>query len=156
MKARVIGFVLVAIIIASVISVIIFVGPIEIASQKKEDDFKNWNKSGPFATLKKEYKIGENVFFVGAGLNPSDKGDAIFVLPNGTSVYLSLPFDGKNKPDFNYYFKPSLSNARKICSTDDIIGTWTIIFEGTPYLPIKFDIINKTLEGELGYFERIC
>ncbi|MBI5860537.1 MAG: hypothetical protein HZB73_07715 [Nitrosarchaeum sp.] len=69
---------------------------------------------------------------------------------------MSIPFDGMKKSGFNQYFKPSISKARHICSTDDIIGEWTIVFQGTEYQPLKFRILNDTIPTEIGNFERIC
>ena len=156
MKAKLVGLVLLGIVVISVISVISILGPIDVSPQKKQDDFKDWNRVDAFAVNKKEYKIGENVFFVAIGLEPTDVGNATFVMPNGQKNYLSIPFDGSLKSSFNYYFKPSLSKARQVCSTDQIIGDWTIVFEGSRYQPVKFTILNETISTEIGIFQRVC
>lgn len=139
-----------------VIITIIFVGPIDVSTPKIENEFKNWNRSGPFAINKFEYKIGESVFMVVDGLTPNDVGNAVFVLPNGTTKYISIPFDGTQKPGFNKYFEPAVSSARHICSTDDLIGEWIVIFTNTEYQPLKFRVLNETLASEIGSFERVC
>jgi len=136
--------------------VIVFVDPIDISPPKKENEFRNWYRSGPFAINKQEYKIGESVFITASGLTPDDAGRAIFVLPNGTTKYISILFNGTDKSDFNQYFKPSISKARNICSTDDIIGDWTIVFQGTQYEPLRFRILNETISSELGNFQKVC
>ena len=64
--------------------VLIFVKPIDLSTQKKESSFQNWNRSGPFAINKKEYKIGENIFLIAEGLSFGDKGNIVFVFPNVT------------------------------------------------------------------------
>ena len=135
---------------------IIFVEPIVITPPQKQNSFEGWNRSGPFAINKFEYKMGENIFFVADNLALSDTGNAIFVLPNGTTKYISLPFDGAQKSSFNYYFKPSISKNRNICTVDDLIGEWTIIFRGTEYQQLKFKILNDTVESETGNFQRVC
>jgi len=156
LKAKIIGIGLVLVLVASVTAAIIFVKPIDLTPQKKENDFKDWNRSGPFAINKKEYKIGENIFFVADGLAPGDSGNIVFHFPNVTRVYFPLPFDGEKKSSFNYYFKPALSKAKHICSTDELIGEWTIFFEGTQYKPLKFRILNETDPSQIGSFKRIC
>ena len=80
----------------------------------------------------------------------------MFVLPNGTTKYMVIPFDGTEKSGFNQYFKPSLSKGRGICSVNDIIGEWTVVFQGTNYKSIKFTIRNETIPSEIGIFEKIC
>ena len=62
MRAKIIGLGILGLVVISIITVLIFVKPIDINPQKKESDFKDWNKSGPFAINKKQYKIGENIF----------------------------------------------------------------------------------------------
>ena len=156
MKAKIIGLTIVAVVIASILLTIVFVGPIDVSAPKKEDEFRDWNRSGPFAINKLEYKVGDNVFFVVSGLTPNDIGNAVFVLPNGTTKYISISFDGTQKPGFNQYFKPSISKARSICSINDIIGEWTIIFQGTKYKPLKFRILNETIPSEIGNFQQVC
>lgn len=156
MKAKIIGVSIVGIVIIAVIVAIVFVGPIDVVEPKVENEFKDWNRSGPFAINKFEYMIGDNVFIAVNGLQPTDIGNLIFVMPNGTTKYITIPFDGSNKTGFNQYFKPSISKARGICSIDDLIGEWTVVFQQTEYQPLKFRIINETVPGEVGLFQRIC
>jgi hypothetical protein len=156
LKGKIIGFGLIGALVISVILVIVFVSPIDVSPPKKESDFKDWYRSGPFAINKQEYRTGENIFLAVEGLMPNDMGNIVFVLPNGTTKYISVPFDSAQKSSFNYYFKPSISKARSICSTDDIIGNWTIIFQGTQYEPLKFRILNDTIPSEQGNFQRVC
>jgi hypothetical protein len=156
LKGKIIALGIVCLIIALVIIAITYVGPVNISAPKVEDEFKNWNRSGPFAINKFEYRIGDSIFITVNGLTPNDVGSAIFVLPNGTTKYISIPFDGSKKSEFNQYFKPTISKARLICSVDDIIGEWTIVFKGTEYSPIKFRMLNETIPEEIGDFQRVC
>ena len=156
MKAKIIGLTIVAVVITAIILAVIFVGPIDVSAPKKDNELKNWIRSGPFAINKLEYKVGDNVFFVASDLSPNDRGNAVFVLPNGTTKYISISFDGTQKSGFNQYFKPSISKARSICSINDIIGEWTVIFQGTEYTPLKFRILNETIPTEIGNFQQVC
>jgi hypothetical protein len=76
-------------------------------------------------------------------LAKDEKGQAAFMRPlNAThySVYLTIPFDGEKKSEFNYYLNPQISKTRGICSVDDIAGMWTIVFRGTDYPNLDFEI----------------
>jgi hypothetical protein len=157
MKAKIIGISIASVVAAALVVAIVFVGPIDVAKpQEKEDPFEGWNRSGPFAINKFEYKLGENIFIVGQGLSPNDVGNMVFVMPNQTTQYISIPFDGSDKTDFNQYFKPAISKARKICSVDDLVGEWTVVLSGTNYKPIRFEFLNETVPGDETLFQRVC
>ncbi len=140
----------------------IIIGSIVFTSLKLEktepiDPFENWNRSGPFAINKVQYKLGENIFVSVNGLSSNDVGKIIFGLPNGTTVYSTIPFDGGIKSEFNTYFTPSLSKERKICSVNDIVGEWFIVFKDTKYKPITFEIVNKTLDDTVtSKYQKVC
>jgi len=107
-----------------------------------------WVYSGPFGIDKKSYLIGNNIFVTVHGLEPYEKGRILFVRPDNI-IYRILTFDGSDKSDFNHYFTPYLTVESSTCTVDDIIGNWTISFEGTQYEPITFEIRNEYLsEGE--------
>ena len=104
---------------------------------------REWQTSGPFQIDRKQYAIGEKIFLIIGGLNADEKGQIVFMRPlNAThySVYLSIPFDGAAKPEFNYYLEPKLSKASGTCSVDDIVGKWAVIFRGTDYPNLYFEI----------------
>ena len=43
--------------------------------------------------------------------------------------------------------EPQLSKFRGICSVDDVIGKWTLVFRGTNYPDLYFDITDKVVPG---------
>ena len=111
---------------------------------------REWQTSGPFQIDRKQYAIGEKIFLIIGGLNADEKGQIAFMRPlNAThySVYLSIPFDGAVKPEFNYYLEPKLSKASGICSVDDISGKWAVIFRGTDYPNLYFEITKDVVPG---------
>ncbi|WP_299291972.1 hypothetical protein [Nitrosopumilus sp.] len=120
---------------------------------------REWITSGPFQIDRSEYVLGEKIFVRIGGLDFSEKGQVVFLKPsNGThySVYLTVPFDGANKQAFNYYIEPQISKTRGICSIDDIIGEWRVVFRGTEYTNLEFKIINQTLPGSKNNFNPVC
>ncbi len=120
---------------------------------------REWVTSGPFQIDRSEYVLGENIFIRIGQLEPTEKGQIVFLRPlNNThhTVYITIPFDGADPP-FNQYFTPDLSKSKGICSIEDIAGEWHVIFRGTNYESIKFTLSDRIfLPGEEPRFEPIC
>jgi len=119
-----------------------------------ETDYKplprEWITSGPFQIDRSEYAIGESIFIRIVELGLNEKGQIAVMNPlNAThySVYLTIPFDGDKKLSTNTYFTPQISKFRKICSVDDIIGKWSLVFRGTNYPNLYFNITEKIVPG---------
>jgi hypothetical protein len=111
---------------------------------------REWQTSGPFQIDRSQYALGEKIFLRIGGLNFQEKGQVAVMRPlNSThySVYLTIPFDGAQKGAFNYYLDPQLSKTRGLCSVDDVVGKWALVFRGTNYPNLNFEMINKTLPG---------
>ncbi len=111
---------------------------------------REWQTSGPFQIDRNQYALGEKIFLRIGGLDFQEKGQVAVMRPlNDThySVYLTIPFDGAQKDAFNYYLDPQLSKTRGLCSVDDVLGKWALVFRGTNYSNLNFEMINKTLPG---------
>jgi len=111
---------------------------------------REWQTSGPFQIDRSEYALGEKIFIRIGALDLQEKGEIAVMRPlNDTqySVYLTIPFDGAQKNAFNYYLDPSLSKVRGLCSVDDVLGKWILVFRGTDYLNLNFEMINIKLPG---------
>jgi hypothetical protein len=111
---------------------------------------REWITSGPFQIDRSQYAIGEKIFLVIGGLDVKEKGQIAVMRPlNDThySVYLTIPFDGTQKPVFNYYLDPQISKTRGICSVDDLIGKWAVVFRGTEYPNLYFEITKDVVPG---------
>ena len=126
----------------------------EIEKIKNENEYevlpREWKTSGPFQIDRNQYALGEKIFLRIGGLKFEDKGQVAVMRPlNSThyGVYLTIPFDGAQKPAFNYYLDPQLSKTRGLCSVDDVLGNWTLVFRGTNYPNLYFEIVNKTVPG---------
>jgi len=141
--------------------------------QEKYDEIKNkvdesgyyevppieWITSGPFQIDRSEYIIGQKIFIRIGELDLDEKGQIAFLRPlNEThySVYQTVPFDGAKKPAFNYYIHPSLSVYLEICTLDDLLGEWTVVFRGTSYPNLKFEVTNEILPGEEDSYVPVC
>ena len=153
-KAKIIIPIVIVIIIAGAL---ITFTPNEEASKNKIEE--EWIKSGPFSIDKNEYNIGEKIFIVVNDLKEEDKGKVIFFRPlNNTawSNYITMDFDGTNKPQFNLYFEPQLSKLNGICSTNELSGQWVVKFIGTEYSDINFKIMNQTSSWDKRTFDPVC
>ena len=153
-KAKIIIPIIIVIIIAGAL---ITFTPNEEASKNKIEE--EWIKSGPFSIDKNEYNIGEKIFIVVNDLKEEDKGQLIFFRPlNNTSWtnYMVIDFDGKNKTQYNLYFEPRLSELKKLCSTNELVGEWVVKFIGTEYSDINFKIMNQTSSWDTRTFEPVC
>ena len=135
----------------------------EIEKDNLENEYspkpREWITSGPFQIDRSEYVLGEKVFVRIGGLNYEEKGQIAFLRPlNSThyQVYLTIPFDGAQKPAFNYYIEPQLSKARGFCTADDFIGDWRVVFRGTDYPNLEFKITNDILPGKEDDFKPVC
>ena len=141
----------------------------EIIDQKYSDIINNkadyeplprvWQNSGPFKIDREKYVLGEKIFFIAENIDYEENGKVILLRPlNQTHsiVWSEFPFDGKSKTAFNIYFEPQISKLRDICTKNDLIGEWTVIFEGTNYSDLKFEIIDKILPGSESFFKDQC
>ncbi len=121
---------------------------------------RDWPTSGPFQIDRSQYVLGELVLMRIGDLQPNEKGQIAFLQPsNGThqTVYITIPFDGSEKLTFNQYFKPALSMVRGICTKADLLGNWTVVFQGVDYNNLKFEIVDRYIPGEKeNYEEPVC
>ncbi len=123
----------------------------KIADENEYDILpREWRTSGPFQIDRSEYAIGEKIFIRIGGLSYQEKGQIAVMRPlNDThySVYLTIPFDEERKDSFNYYVEPQLSKNRGLCSVDDVIGKWALVFRGTDYPNLNFEITDRIVPG---------
>ena len=120
---------------------------------------REWITSGPFQIDRNEYILGEKIFLRIGGLQPDDIGQVAFLMPsNGThyTVYLTVPFNGADEFGFNYYLEPDLSATRNICTVDQLIGDWKVVFRGTDYQSLEFRVTEKILPGDEAEYEPVC
>ena len=132
--------------IVGAVAIIIIAGYVSMPPTDNEIT-NDWISSGPFSIDKKQYLLGENIFLITTALQPQEKGEIQFIRPSG-DIYRTVPFDGQLRTDFNHYFTPFPSAALKVCSDDDLVGSWFVKFQGTNYESIEFEIKNEYLEGQ--------
>ena len=161
-------------IVIPIIIVIVIVGVIIINPEQERIEEKietQWRESGPFSIEKYEYYLGEKIFLTVQDIPKDVSGEVIFYRPviipnvgsdgisrdmNAGKKYMGIEFDGANKQNFNRYFEPRLSEFKGICSRDDLVGNWKVVFEGTQYADIDFKIINQTASWDERIFDPVC
>ena len=135
----------------------------EIEKIKLENEYtqkdREWITSGPFQIDRSEYVLGEKIFLRIGGLEFEEKGQIVFLKPQNSThyeVYWSIPFDGANKPAFNYYLQPQLSAIKGYCTSDEFVGEWRVVFRGTDYSNLEFRITEEILPGDEEDYEPVC
>ena len=111
---------------------------------------REWITSGPFQIDRSEYAIGEKIFIRIGGLELDMIGQIAVMRPLNVThhkLYLTIPFDGSDKSAFNYYLEPQINTKRAICSTDDLLGEWFMVFRGTDIPNLSFKINEKVVPG---------
>jgi hypothetical protein len=111
---------------------------------------REWITSGPFQVDRSEYAIGESIFIRMGGIEVNEKGQIAIYRPlNAThhKIYLTIPFDGEDRSTSNTYFTPQINSKRGICSMDNLTGEWMMVFRGTDYPNLNFEINEKILPG---------
>ena len=154
---------------------IIIGGAIEFNSEKEKEGVPWREGSGPFQIEKYEYYLGEKIFFNAIDIPTDEMGEIIFFRPASDGInkypkdlegvpkeliskkvkYLGIKFDGKIKQNFNKFFEPRFNEWKGICSTNDWVGEWIIVFTGTQYEHLEFTVLNYTMPGDSRTFEPI-
>ena len=157
MKKQIALIIPIAIIITIASTLLIFSE--EIDDYMDANDDTAWIHSGPFSIDREEYRLGHKIFLIANEVNQNDKGSIKLVKINedgSQKIFKTYRFDGMKKQSFNIYFSPYLNEVSSICSAEDVIGNYEVIFEGTNYESIKLKIINKYLPGSEYRFEPVC
>ena len=118
---------------------------------------REWIESGPFQIDRKEYALGEKIF-VNMNFFEEAKGELIFAkIINSTHVidYFDMPFDSSEN-QMNVYLGIYPSKRVNLCSADELVGDWVLIFEGTNYESLQFKIVNQIVPGMKNQFEPVC
>ena len=160
---------IVLIAITTTIVISLFYFSEEIDNYIDENDDTKWIHSGPFAIDRAEYLMGHKIFLIAQGINPNDKGSIKLVKMdeyenmveraknvNSGKIIKEFKFDGEKSTEFNIYFSPNLSKIKGICSVEDLIGEYEVVFSGTNYKNIKLEILNQYLPGSEPLFEPVC
>ena len=135
--------------VVSIVAIAVVAGIIyyyNIQASPQEDLKSQWISSGPFAIDKPRYKLGENIFLYVSGLKPNEAGVISFLRPNGDQ-YTEVIFNATLKDHFTYYFTPTTGVRKQIYKPEQLVGTWTVIFQGVEYESLKFKIVNEYIRG---------
>lgn len=139
--------------IVSLIGLVTYFAILEIEKSKEVE--VEWITSGPFSVQRYQHKLGENIYFIAREIAPHEKGMIRVYTPKNIE-YASYPFDGAVKSQWNQYFKPDTQPRKDRCSPEDLVGVWTMVFEGVPYKPIQFEFINEYILGAEADIINLC
>ena len=107
---------------------------------------------GPLQINKDKYLLGENVYVIIKNLRPQDKGSILFLTPEN-KIYERWGFNGENKDYQKMYFKPQLLKSKNLCEKEQLIGEWTVMFEGFEMSKLYFEILPDILPNQEHQFE---
>ena len=106
---------------------------------------------GPLQINKDKYLLGENVYVILKDLRPQDKGTVQFFTPGGI-LYDEMGFNGENKDFHKKYFKPGLLKSKNLCEKEQLVGTWTVMFEGYEQAKLYFEMVPDILPNQESHF----
>jgi len=106
---------------------------------------------GPLQINKDKYLLGENVYVILNNLRPQDKGTVQFFTPGGI-LFNEMGFNGENKDYAKMYFKPGLIKSKNLCEQKDLVGTWTVMFEGYEQAKLYFEMMPDILPNQESHF----
>ena len=106
---------------------------------------------GPLQINKDKYLLGENVYVILKDLRPQDKGTVQFFTPGGI-LYDEMGFNGENKDFHKKYFKPGLLKSKNLCEKEQLVGTWTVMFEGYEEFKLYFQMMPDILPNQESHF----
>ena len=102
--------------------------------------------SGPIGVTQYEHRLGESVFLQIRDLKPNENGNIYIYTPQGI-LFKTIPYDGSLKANFNQYFTPDTSVILQICTPEDLVGKWRIIFEDGSYSPLEFEFTTEYIRS---------
>ena len=101
---------------------------------------------------KDKYLLGEKIFYSVGGIPMGLKDSVNFYTPENI-LYYYMPFDGDKKSNFKDYFRPQLLSRLDICEKEQLVGEWTVIFNGMPEEKLNFEVLAETLPHSERYYE---
>ena len=100
---------------------------------------------------KDKYLVGEKIFFSVQGIPMGLKDAVNFYTPEGI-LFIKYPFDGNEKTNFKHYWKPSLTKRLDLCNVEQLVGEWTVLFDGLPNEKLHFQVTDEILPGSEEYY----
>ena len=84
------------------------------------------------------------MYVILTNLMPGDKGTVQFFTPNGI-LYEEIGFNGEVRDSQKKYFKPQLLKSKNLCEKEDLVGEWTVMFEGYDRAVLHFEMMPDIL-----------
>ena len=107
---------------------------------------------GPLQINKDKYLLGENVFVSLGDLRSQDMGTVQFITPTG-KIYDEWGFNGMERESQKKYFKPQLLKSKDLCTKEQLIGEWTVMFKDYDMAKISFEVLPDILPNQEKHFE---
>ena len=114
-----------------------------------------WVPQGPITFDEERYRLGESIFMKVRGLQTNDGGNIMIYTPLDV-LFSSRQYDGSSETDFNFYFTPDTVKHREICTPEELVGKWKVVFEDGTYPPAYFEMTSEYLPGSEKHLDVVC
>ncbi len=111
-----------------------------------EEAGSSWIYSGPVGVSQYEHRLGESVYLTVAGLRQGEAGKIGVFTPNGT-LYRSFDYNGSEKTSFNQYFLPDTKESLGVCTPEQLVGVWAVVFADGAHPPLPFRVTGEWVES---------
>jgi len=148
----IISTIIAAIFVGGIITFSMTETPFDDDNEGKQHDYV-W--SGPVGVTQYQHRLGDDIFLVVRDLQPNDKDTLHIYTPKGIE-FETISYDGAVKSDFNQYFYPDTFERLNICTPEDLVGIWRIVFEDGSYPTLEFEMTDEWIIGAQASITVVC
>jgi len=94
-------------------------------------------------------------FLLIRNVQPNEKDTLRIYTPKGVE-FKTIYYNGAIKSDFNQYFYPDTNARLNICTPEDLVGIWKIIFEEGSYDTLEFEMTDEWTQGAEASITVVC
>ena len=148
----IVGSIIVAVSIGLIVALSMEQLPISDNNEGRQHDYVS---SGPVSVTQYKHRLGDDVFLVVGDLQPNEKDTLRIYTPKGVE-FKTIPYDGSKKSYFKQYFFPDTFAELNICTPEDLVGVWKIVFEDASYPALEFEMTDEWVEGAEASITVVC
>ena len=148
----IVGFIIAAVIIGLIVTLTVEQSLNLDSNEGKQHDYVS---SGPVSVTQYKHRLGDDVFLVIGDLQPNEKDTLHIYTPKGVE-FKTIPYDGSKKSYFKQFFYPDTVAELSICTPEDLVGIWKIVFEEGSYTTLEFEMTDEWVQGAEKSITVVC
>lgn len=148
----IVGFLIAVVSIGIIVGLSMEQSPISDNNGESQHDYVS---SGPLSVTKYKHRLGDDVFLIVSDLQPNEKGALHIYTPKGIE-FKTILYDGSKKSYFKQYFYPDTFAKLNICTPEDLVGIWKIVFEDGSYPTLEFEMTDEWVQGAEASITVVC